>query len=179
MNKHIITRNIYLEIALRNLMDKYYTYIDYIMIDLDSSSSLKEIALYTVLSNYFRCKLFLVGSKGIYSELFSSFNVIDLNQSLHFVRSKLIDSKSVNPDEICAFIESVKKLDRLTQGQIKLCLLDRMQELRLAPAVMSLNTSSVYRNIWLAAKKLNFSSLLNFRTFIANEYSNEELIYLL
>lgn len=175
MNKHIITHNNYLKIALRDIMDKYYTDSDYIMIDLDCSSNLQEIASYAGLCKRSHYKLFFVGSKGIYSELFSNFNVIDLNNSCHSVKNKLIDHEAINPDEVHEYIQSVKKLERLTHGQIKICLLDRRKELRIAPAVMRLNTSSVYRNIWIAAKKLNFSSLLNFRTFIKNEYSNEEL----
>lgn len=179
MHKHIITRNNYLKIALCEIMDKHYTCSDYIMIDLDCSSELKEISFYASLCKYFRWKLFFIGGKGIYSELFSSFNIIDLNESVNSVTNKLSYNGTINPDEVRKYIKSVRKLEKLTQDQIKLCLLDLMQDLRIAPRVMSLNTSSVYRNIWIAAKKLNFSSRLHFRTFIKNEYSIEQLKCLL
>lgn len=179
MYQKIITHNIFLKAALQNIFNELHQNSNYYIIDLDSPISLNEIIQHTTLSNLMNCRLFLCGSKGVYSELFSCFSVINLDDPIIKIRDKIIYSQTLSPKDIERYIQSVRTLEHLTYCQKKLCLLDRMHRLKTAPTIVNLNTSSIYRNIWQAAIKLNFNTLINFRLFIKNEYSNEELQLLL
>lgn len=175
MYHQIITHNTFLKVALHELFREFNGNSSYYIIDLDNSADLNEILQHTMQSSYLNCKLFLCGSKGVYSELFSAFDVISLDDPLVEIREQIRHDQTINQKDIEEFIQSVRKLESLTYCQRKICLLDRMHRLATAPTILNLNTSSIYRNIWLAARKLNFNTLLNFRVFIKNEYSNEEL----
>lgn len=179
MYHQIITHNHFLKSALHTILNEIQVDGNYCIIDLDCLAGLNEIYQYAMRCKCLNFPLFLCGSKGVYSELFSCFNVIDLNEPVEEIKAKIKQRQIINPADIEQYIRSVRKLETLTHCQIKICQLDRMHRLTAAPAIVNLNVSSIYRNIWQAARKLNFNSLINFRVFIRNEYSNEELQLLL
>lgn len=175
VKRNIITHNTYLEIALNHIIKIINHGNGFIIIDLDSSSSLEEIHSHVKLCESLHLELFLTGYKGIYSELFSCFSIINPNESLNKIIDSFTTMETNNPIDVNNYIESTRKLELLTRGQIKICLLDRKNKIKEAPKCMSLNISSIYRNIWIAANKMNFKSLIKFRKFIENEFTNEDL----
>ncbi|EMY7928786.1 hypothetical protein REY83_004812 [Klebsiella aerogenes] len=175
MSKIIITKNNYFRIALSELMQKYNAGNSYYAIDLDCSTNLDKLLSIFSRCEEKNCTVFLFGSRGVYAELFSCFNVISMNQSVEAIASLIRKNYSTSPVHLIEYIASCHSLTRLSTSQIKICLLDRKQNISLALEMLVVNRSTIYRHINMAASKYNFDSLVNFRCFISREFCNADL----
>lgn len=179
MNATIYTNNNYLKLALFSLINKIEGDLDFYILDLDSCNSLHEILRHIVNCEDRGIELYLIGGRSIYAELFSCFDMIDINLSLDYIQEYLNGSSKIKLSELKDFIASCRMLEQLTLKQINICLLDRMRKTHIASEIMNLNISSIYRNLSRSVELLNFKSLLNFRLFIMNEFTDDDLALLI
>jgi hypothetical protein len=166
--------------ALSELIDRDYLDKKFCVIDLDCCSNLNEIIdIISIWEAYNGRGIFLMGSKGIYSELFSCFDVIDANLSIDIICRILNKGEGLSSVQLRKYILSCRSLEMLTVSQVRICLLDRNMLINSAPDIVGLNISSVYRHINNASRALNFKSIINFRCFISKEFTDTELAVLL
>lgn len=170
----IISDNIYFRIALSELMNKSNDWKWMCVIDLDCCKSLDELLIIFTNCEEKGYEIFLSGSRGIYFELFSGFNIIDVNLPIEKVELFFRQCNGLSPTHLIEHISSCRSLAKLNTLQINICHLDRNKKISVAPFLLNLTLSSIYRNINLAASRLHFQSLLNFRYFIMKEISNED-----
>lgn len=171
MKKFLLTDNSYLCFALSETLQ----YINSCIVDLDCCSSLSDISQIVSDCGKDNTPIILMGSRGIYVELFSCFGIIDMKHPVETVIKILREHVGIEPKQLEEYILSCRTLDKLTASQVNICLLDLQKKIATAPTVLNLTISSIYRNIGIAAEKLNFKTLLYFRYFISKEFSENNL----
>lgn len=122
----ILTRNTFYRVALTWLINRYFPYREMCLIDLEGCSKLQNLMKVIEAHDFSnKVEIFFFGDSGIYSELFSKFDVISGSCTQKEFINHVSSTRGISIDKFSEHVASCRALKNLTRSQVRACVLMR------------------------------------------------------
>lgn len=171
----IITKNIFLDIAIRELYDRTGLHSKLCIIDFDSIDSLTELLnALRPLDPYYR--VMLTGKAGVYSTLFNNFPWLHNRMTLNEINSLISTPDAAALFEIEERIFSYLNLQSLTDRQIRICALCCIYNIHTVASILKSTRKYIYQVVNVIMRRMELKSMYHLCFFFTQEFS-KDLLY--
>lgn len=170
----IITKNIFLDIAIRALYDRVGLHSKLCIIDFDSIVSLTELlnALRPLDPHY---RVVLTGKAGVYSLLFKKFAWLHKCTTLNEINSLISDPDAPALFEIKERIFAYLSLQSITDRQIRICALCCLYNIHTVASILKSSSKYIYQVINVTTRRMELKTMYHLCFFFTHEFSKDVL----
>lgn len=173
----VLTRNVYVNIAVMNLLNVYHGPKKILIVDLSSYCSLKtlmnEMCSAGLNSSH---EIVLLGDCNIFSCLFSPLGVVERDWTVELINSYLYRKSGISARIFEKFVESRMFVTELSEKQIMIAMLHAQYSIRTIADIMGLPVKTIYQYASCSIKLMNLKSFAHLSFYMSNEFSYDNYL---
>jgi hypothetical protein len=165
----IITKNLYLKIALGKLVNPSMVERDLCIVDTDSFASI-YLMLESLEGLDDTYQVLLIGRDVGYFSLLSEFSRVHDKTPVKALRDHVLSAKPMTIGMLRRQLKLLRSLSLLTKNEIEVCALCCRYDIHAISRIMNKKVKAIHQIVNIAMRKMKYKSMTHLLYFIINEF---------